>query len=70
MSRGEPAKAEGLMYGELPKRGLVGPRGRICQQLCPLFLRKSMKSMAGWPMSPMPWGPGREKIGSKIPLDL
>src|SRR3990170_468348 len=40
--RGFPAKAEGLLYGELPKARLVGFKGSICQKLCLDSERKSV----------------------------
>ena len=46
----------------------VGPTGRICHTLCPASARKSTKSLAAWPMEPMPYPPGRLETGIRIPL--
>jgi hypothetical protein len=65
---GFPANAEELQYGEFPQISEVGLKGSTCQIVWRESARKSTKSQAPSPKSPMPNFEGNELTCSNTPL--
>ena len=68
MNSGFPAKAEGLLYGELPKTESTGVSGSTCQREKPAPCRKSANLRAPFPKSPTPHAPGSDDLCKSTPL--
>ena len=63
-----PANVDSGWYGESPYA--VGPVGKNCQTLSRISRIASTKSYAAWPISPMPYGPGKAVMCRHTPACL